>query len=63
MWTSCMKTIVDLSTRTVSGSRYALGYDEEYHLTSVSEATTASFVYDEGSNHVKGAVVSAIDPG
>lgn len=52
-----------MTTRTVSGRTYTFGYDYENRLTSVSGAATAGFVYYEGGNHVKDAVVSIIDPG
>ena len=47
-----------MTTRTVSGSTYTLGYDEEYRLTSVSGAATATFTYDGDGNRVKSVIGS-----
>jgi YD repeat-containing protein len=43
-------------TRTVGASSYALTYDGENRLTTVSGAATASFVYDGDGQRVKGTV-------
>ena len=45
-----------MTTRTVSGSTYTLGYDYENRLTSVSGAATATFTYDGDGNRVKSIV-------
>jgi len=47
-----------MTTRTVSGSTYTLGYDAENRLISVSGAATAGFVYDGDGNRVKSVVGS-----
>ena len=48
-----------MTTRVIGGSTYNLSYDTENHLTGVSGAATASFVYDGDGNRVKGTVSGA----
>ncbi len=43
-----------MTSRTVSGQSYTLGYDAENRMTSVSGAATASFVYDGDGVRVLG---------
>jgi len=44
----------NMTSRTVSGQSYTLGYDAENQMTSVSGAATASFVYDGDGARVVG---------
>ena len=46
----------NMTTRVIGGSTFNLSYDTENHLTGVSGAATASFVYDGDGNRVKGTV-------
>jgi YD repeat-containing protein len=48
-----------MTQRVISGSTYNLTYDAENHLTGVSGAATATFVYDGEGNRVKGSVDDA----
>jgi len=45
-----------MTSRTVSGQSYTLGYDAENRMTSVSRALSASFVYDGDGMRVKSTV-------
>jgi hypothetical protein len=46
----------NLTSRVVDGAAFLFDYDEENHLTGVSGAATATFVYDGDGNRVKGTV-------
>jgi RHS repeat-associated protein len=46
----------NMTSRTVSGQTYTLGYDAEGHLVSVSGAASAIFVYDGDGNRVKSTI-------
>ena len=46
----------NMTTRVIGGSTYNLIYNTENHLTGVSGAATASFIYDGDGNRVKGTV-------